>query len=209
MLAADGMRRLYRKAILVASLVCVAAAPREKVVVFLGDSLTAGYGLAAGESFPSILERGLRADGATVRVVNAGVSGDTSAGALRRLDWVLRQHPDVVVVELGANDALRGQPTSGIEANLRAIVLQSRDGGAKVLLVGMRIPTSYGPDYAGEFAAIYPRLAKELGVPVVPFLLEGVAGRPGLNLEDGIHPNYAGQKIVAANVRPYLLDLLR
>jgi acyl-CoA thioesterase-1 len=141
--------------------------------------------------------------------VNAGVSGDTSAGALRRLEWLLQQRPHVVVVELGANDALRGQPVSAIEANLRAIVEQSRAAGARVLLVGMRVPTSYGPEYAGDFAAMFPRLAKSLGVPLVPFLLEGVAGRPRLNLEDGIHPNAEGQKVVAATVLPHLERLLR
>jgi acyl-CoA thioesterase-1 len=216
MLAIDGMGRMYRKAMVLATVAALAvlsspgtAAPAEKVVVFLGDSLTAGYGLPADQAFPSLLERKLRDGGTPVRVLNAGVSGDTSAGALRRLSWVLRQRPDVVVVELGANDALRGQPTSGIEANLRSILEQCRDAGAKVLLVGMQIPTSYGPEYGGEFAALYPRLAKSLGVPLVPFLLEGVAGRPSLNLEDGIHPNAEGQKIVAANVLPHLSGLLR
>jgi acyl-CoA thioesterase-1 len=213
MLAGEGMRRrMYRKAWLLATfavLAASAAAPREKVVVFLGDSLTAGYGLPADQAFPSILEKRLRERGTRVRAVNAGVSGDTSAGALRRLPWVLRQKPDVVVVELGANDALRGQPPAGIEANLRAITEQARASGARVLLVGMRIPTSYGRDYADEVEALYPRLAKSLDVPLVPFLLEGVAGRPGLNLGDGIHPNAEGQKIVAANVLPHLEGLLR
>jgi acyl-CoA thioesterase-1 len=206
---------LYRKALVLATLAWIAAAPRaapaatERVVVFLGDSLTAGYGLPLDQSFPSVLERRLRKDGTPVRAVNAGVSGDTSAGALRRLEWLLQQRPHVVVVELGANDALRGQPVSAIEANLRAIVEQSRAAGAKVLLVGMRVPTSYGPEYAGDFAAMFPRLAKSLGVPLVPFLLEGVAGRPRLNLEDGIHPNAEGQKVVAATVLPHLERLLR
>ena len=216
MLAVDSMSRMYRKAMVLATVVALAvlsspgtAAPAQKVVVFLGDSLTAGYGLPADQAFPSLLERKLREGGTPVRVLNAGVSGDTSAGALRRLPWVLRQRPDVVVVELGANDALRGQPTTGIEANLRSILEQCRDAGAKVLLVGMQVPTSYGPEYAGQFAALYPRLAKSLGVPLVPFLLEGVPGRPSLNLEDGIHPNAEGQKIVAANVLPHLSGLLR
>src|SRR6185503_19675828 len=162
MLAVDSMSRMYRKAMVLATVVALAvlsspgtAAPAQKVVVFLGDSLTAGYGLPADQAFPSLLERKLREGGTPVRVLNAGVSGDTSAGALRRLPWVLRQRPDVVVVELGANDALRGQPTSGIEANLRSILEQCRDAGAKVLLVGMQIPTSYGPEYGGEFAALY------------------------------------------------------
>jgi len=205
---------MVRKALVLATVaivgtVALAAEAPEKVVVFLGDSLTAGYGLPADLSFPAIVERKLREDGTAVRVVNAGVSGDTSAGALRRVPWLLRQRPDVLVVELGANDALRGQPVAGIEANLRSIVEQARDAGARVLLVGMRVPTSYGPEYAEDFAALYPKLAKRLGVPLVPFLLEGVAGRPGLNLGDGIHPNAEGQKIVAANVLPHLAGLLR
>ena len=214
MLAVDRTRRMVRKALVLATVaivgtVALAAEAPEKVVVFLGDSLTAGYGLPADLSFPAIVERKLREDGTAVRVVNAGVSGDTSAGALRRVPWLLRQRPDVLVVELGANDALRGQPVAGIEANLRSIVEQARDAGARVLLVGMRVPTSYGPEYAEDFAALYPKLAKRLGVPLVPFLLEGVAGRPGLNLGDGIHPNAEGQKIVAANVLPHLAGLLR
>ncbi len=188
-----------------ASTVRDAAAPR---VVVLGDSLTAGLGLDGDEAWPSLLATRLAAEGRPIRLVNAGVSGDTSAGGLRRVDWVLRQHPDVLVVELGANDALRGQPLDGIEANLREIVRRGRDAGARVLVLGMRVPPSLGGDYAGGFAALYPRLARELDVPLVPFMLAGVAGRPELNLPDGIHPNAEGQRLVAEVVRPYLERLL-
>jgi acyl-CoA thioesterase I len=179
------------------------------VVVFLGDSLTAGLGLAAEQAYPALVESRLAAAGTPIRAVNAGVSGDTSAGGLRRLAWLLRQRPDVVVVELGANDALRGQPVAGIEANLREIVEQARDGGARVLLVGLRIPPNYGEDYAESFAAVFPRVADDLDVPLLPVLLEGVAGRAELNLADGIHPNATGHQRVAELMADHLQPLLR
>jgi acyl-CoA thioesterase-1 len=178
------------------------------VVVFLGDSLTAGFGLAAEEAFPALVAAALAARGAPIRAINAGVSGDTTAGGLRRLDWALKSRPQVVVVALGANDGLRGQPLRSIEDNLRAIVERARAAGARVLLVGMLMPPNYGGEYASGFAAIYPRLAKQLGVPLVPFLLEGVAGHPELNQPDGIHPTAEGQRIVAQNVEPFLAELV-
>lgn len=177
-------------------------------VVFLGDSLTAGFGLEVGLAFPAVLEESLRETGHRARVVNAGVSGDTSAGGLRRLDWLLKQDPDVLVVGLGANDGLRGIPVEETERNLRAIVAKARRRGASVLLLGMRIPPSYGPEYAGEFAEVYTRVARDLEVPLVPFLLEGVAGRPEWNLSDGIHPNAEGHARVAATVLPILEPLV-
>jgi acyl-CoA thioesterase I len=177
-------------------------------VVFLGDSLTAGFGLAEEEAFPARVGELLAAASEPIEVVNAGVSGDTSAGGLARIDWILRQRPDVVVVELGPNDGLRGLPLAMTEANLRAIVERSRAAGARVLLVGMQIPPNYGPDYAGAFRDLYPRLARELGVPRVPFLLAGVGGEPGLNLPDGLHPNAEGHRRVAATVLPYLREVL-
>jgi len=178
------------------------------LVVFLGDSLTAGYGLDAEEAYPAHVERLLAARGLPVRVVNAGVSGDTSAGGRARVDWLLKLHPDLVVVELGGNDALRGQPLAATEENLRAIVERVRSAGSRVLLVGMRIPPSYGPEYASEFAALYPRLAREYDVPLLPFLLEGVAADPELNQPDGIHPNARGQEIVAGTVADALAPLV-
>jgi acyl-CoA thioesterase-1 len=184
------------------------AAGARPLVVFLGDSLTAGYGLPEADAYPALIEAALAAEGRPVRVVNAGVSGDTSAGGLARLDWVLRLEPDVVVVELGPNDGLRGLPLEATEANLRRIVERSRAAGARVLLAGMLIPPNYGPDYAGRFAAIYPRLAAELDVPLVPFLLEGVGGELDLNLADGIHPNAAGHRRLADNVMPHLRPLV-
>ena len=178
-------------------------------MVFLGDSLTAGMGLPADQAYPALLARELPGDGFAARVINAGVSGDTSAGGLRRLRWLLAQHPAVVVVGLGGNDAMRGQPPAEIERNLREIVTQARQAGAQVLLLGMQIPSNYGPDYTGAFAAIYPRVARELHVPLVPFLLAGVGGVAELNQADGIHPTAAGQVKVAANVKPYLEEVLR
>lgn len=178
------------------------------LVVFLGDSLTAGFGLAESEAFPAVVERLLLDEGVAVRVVNAGVSGDTTAGGLRRIGWVLKQEPTIVVVGLGGNDALRGQPLEETEANLRKIVATARDAGTAVLLLGMRIPTNYGRDYAEGFAELYPRIADEMDVPLVPFLLEGVGGIPALNLPDGIHPNAEGHRKVAANVVSALRPLV-
>lgn len=177
------------------------------LVVFLGDSLTAGLGLEAEQAFPARVEDRLEELGTPIRVVNAGVSGDTSAGGLRRLDWLLRQKPAVLVVGLGANDGLRGLPVGETEKNLREIVRRAQAAGVRVLLLGMMIPPNYG-DYAAEFGEVYPRLARDLGVPLVPFLLDGVGGVPELNLPDGLHPNVEGQERVADNVVPRLRELV-
>ncbi len=177
------------------------------VVVFLGDSLTAGLGLDEGQAYPALIEHELKDDGKAARVVNAGVSGDTTAGGLSRLNWLLGQHPDVLVVGLGGNDGLRGLPLTEIESNLREIVRRSQAAGARVLLLGMRIPPNYGP-YGDQLAALYPKLAKELGVPLVPFLLDKVGGIRSLNQADGIHPTAKGQEIVAKTVLPYLEKVL-
>lgn len=189
-----------------ARVVVAAGAP---LVVFLGDSLTAGYGLGEEQAFPAVLQGELARRGVAIRVVNAGVSGDTTAGGLARLEWLLDQRPDVLVVGLGANDGLRGQRVETAEDSLRQIIRRSQAVGARVLLLGMQVPRSMGSEYSQEFAGMYPRLARELGVPLVPFLLEGVAGRRSLNLEDGIHPNAEGQRILAGTVRPHLEKVLR
>ena len=186
-----------------------AAATEETVlVVFLGDSLTAGLGLDEEQAFPALLERRLEAEGIPIRVVNAGVSGDTTAGGLSRLDWLLRQRPDVLVVSLGGNDGLRALDVSMTERNLRRIVAEARAAGARVLLTGMLAPPNYGPDYTERFKAVFPRLAEELDVPLVPFLLEGVAAVPELNQSDGIHPTAEGQERVADAVEPYLKSIV-
>ena len=178
-------------------------------IVFLGDSLTAGYGVERDEAYPTIVAQMLKDDGLDVDAVNAGVSGDTTAGGLRRLDWVLKQKPDILVVGLGGNDGLRGLDLRESEENLRQIIAKSRAAGAKVLLLGMMIPPNYGPDYTRQFQAIYPTLAKELNVPLVPFLLKDVGGEAKYNQRDGIHPTPDGHKIVAKNVEPQLRDLVR
>lgn len=180
----------------------------EPLVVFLGDSLTAGLGLGEEEAYPALLDRKLDEAGTPVRVLNAGVSGDTTAGGLSRLDWLLSQKPDVIVVGLGANDGLRALPVDQTEQNLREIVRRAKAAGAQVLLLGMQIPPNYGPDYTAAFSGMYPRIAGELDVPLVPFLLDKVGGIRELNLSDGIHPNAQGQEIVAETVLPYLEKLV-
>jgi len=181
------------------------------LIVFLGDSLTAGLGLPGDLAYPAVIGERLSREGTAVRIVNAGVSGDTTAGGLSRVDWLLRQRPDILVIGLGANDGLRGQPLENAESNLRAIISRARAAGARVLLLGMRIPTNYGPDYTAAFSAMYPRIARTENVALVPFLLEGVGGRAELNLADGLHPNARGQQIVAENVlrvlRPMLTEI--
>jgi len=183
---------------------CANAVAHEPLVIFLGDSLTAGLGLPSDQAFPALVADAMRGKGRPIRVVNAGVSGDTTSGGLDRVGWLLEQKPDVLVVGLGANDAFRGQPVDRIETNLRAIVTRAKAAGVRVVLLGMRVPTNYGPEYTEAFAAIYPRVAKTESVDLMPFLLDGVGGHPELNLEDGVHPNREGQRIVAAHVLAYV-----
>lgn len=177
-------------------------------IVFLGDSLTAGLGLPEEEAFPALVERRLLEEGLSVRAVNAGVSGDTSAGGLSRLDWLLRQSPDILFVSLGANDGLRGLSPEMTERNLRQIVDRARASGARVILAGMRLPPNYGPEYVHRFEAVFPAVARELDVTWIPFLLEGVAGQRWLNLADGIHPNAAGHRKIAEHVLPDIRTLV-
>lgn len=184
-------------------------AAEERVIVALGDSLTAGFGVAPDEAWPALVEARLRRDGYAYRMVNAGVSGDTSAGALRRVPWVLRARPEVAIVALGANDGLRGQRADALRANLTDIVTQLRAGGARVLLAGMRLPPNYGADFAREFAQAFVDVATRARVAFMPFLLDGVAADARLNLPDGIHPNPAGHRVVAERIWPFLRPLLR
>jgi acyl-CoA thioesterase-1 len=185
------------------------AGATEPVIVALGDSLTAGFGLLPDEAYPALLEARLRREGYAYRVVNAGVSGDTSAAALRRVEWVLRSRPAIVIVALGANDGLRHQSVTVMRDNLLAIVRRLRAAGAAVLLAGMRMPPNYGPDYTRAFAAVYPEVARATGAPLVPFLLDGVAGQARLNQPDGIHPTAEGQRIIADTLWAQLEPLLR
>jgi acyl-CoA thioesterase I len=181
----------------------------EETLAVLGDSLTAGFGVAREEAFPALVEERLRREGYDYRVVNAGVSGDTTAGGLRRVDWVLRTRPSIVVVALGGNDGLRGLKVDSMRENLEEIIARIRTSGARVLLAGMRVPPNYGGEYARAFAAVFPAVASKAGVALMPFLLDGVAGEPNLNQPDGIHPNARGQQVVAARLWPHLIPLLR
>ncbi len=185
-----------------------AAGAEEPVIVVLGDSLTAGFGLLPDEAYPPLLEQRLRREGFAYRVVNAGVTGDTTAAGLRRVEWVLRARPAIVIVALGANDGLRHQSVAAMRDNLVAIVRRLRDAGATVLLAGMRVPPNYGDEYGRAFSAVFSDVARATGVPLAPFLLDGVAGDPRLNQPDGIHPTAEGQRLVADRLWPYLKPLL-
>jgi acyl-CoA thioesterase-1 len=178
-------------------------------VIFLGDSISAGIHLADDQAFPAVLERMLRARGTPFELVNAGVSGDTTAGGVSRLDWLLKQAPDVIAVELGANDAMRGIDPARVEKNLRTILERIRAAGVTPLLLGMRIPPSYGAEHAQAIDALYDRIAADLGVPYVAYFMKGVATDPALNLPDGIHPTARGHELLAENVAPTLHELLR
>ncbi len=174
-----------------------AVSPAQRRVVFLGDSLTAGLGLPIEDAYPSIIERRLQARGQGWTVANAGVSGDTSAGGVRRLDWVLEGGAAVVIVALGANDGLRGLPVDDLERNLETIVVRAKAAGATVILAGMEAPPNTGPDYTQRFRKAYPAVADRHELVLVPFLLDGVAGEDRLNQADGIHPNREGAQRVA------------
>jgi acyl-CoA thioesterase-1 len=177
-------------------------------IVFLGDSLTAGYGLAKDASVPSLIEQRLRDGGYAHEVINAGVSGDTSAGGLNRLDWSLDGDVEILVVELGANDGLRGLPVANLKRNLTEIVTRARARGIKVVLTGMEAPPNFGAAYTSEFRQVYRSLAREHDVTFVPFYLEGVAGIPSLNLGDGMHPNAQGSRIIEQTIWSALEPLL-
>ncbi len=212
-------RRLLRAGLLLAlallspSLPAAApAAGAARTVVFLGDSLTAGYGLPdpASEAYPALIAARLRAAGSTWKVVNAGISGDTTAGGLRRIDWTLRAPVDVLVVALGANDGLRGVDPAVTAANLRGIIerARARHPAVRILLAGMQLPPELGAAHTAAFARVFPDVAAATGAALVPFLLAGVGGDPTLNLGDRIHPNAAGHAVMAATVWPHLEPLL-
>ena len=172
------------------------------VVLFFGTSLTAGYGLDPQQSFPSLIAGKAEAAGLPIRVVNAGLPGETTAGAARRIDWVLRTPVDLVVIEGGANDALRGLPTDAARANLERVIaaIRQKQPRAKIVLIQMEAPPNYGIAYTQKFRAIYPEIARREHIPLLPFLLAGVAGVSRLNQADGVHPNLAGERIVADSV---------
>jgi acyl-CoA thioesterase-1 len=201
-------RYLASVAVCAALLLAVPAAARMPEVLAFGDSLTAGLGLPADEAFPALLEARLHADGLAVRVINAGVSGDTTAGGLARLDWALAARPDLVLLALGANDALRGTDPATVRANLDKMIGRIQATGAKVLLIGMLAPSNWGTDYARNFDRIYPELAKAHDVPLYPFFLEGVAMDPHLNQPDGLHPNARGVAVIVDRIAPLVARLL-
>lgn len=180
-------------------------------VLFVGTSLTAGYGLTPELAYPAVVARLAESDGVPIHVTNAGLSGETSAGALRRMDWILRAPADVIVIETGANDALRGLDPDSTRANLERIVARIRatQPGAEIVLVQMEAPPNYGVSYVRRFRAMYADVARDQGVVLAPFLLDGVAGLSELNQADGIHPNGRGAELVAANVWTALEPVVR
>lgn len=195
-------------------LLAPAVAAETKTLLFFGDSLTAGYGLDPDEAFPALIQKKLDAqsgNGPRWRVVNAGLSGETTAGGLRRLDWILRQPVDVFVIELGGNDGLRGISPETSRSNLQTMIdrIRTKYPHVVIVLAGMQLPTNFGEEHTRSFAEIYPELAKKNDLPLIPFLLEGVGGVASLNLPDGIHPTAEGHQIVAETVWSILSPLLK
>ena len=186
-----------------------AAAARTLRLVALGDSLTAGLGLAPGKAFPDRLEAALRAKGWDVKVINAGVSGDTAADGLARYEWAVPPDADALIIELGANDMLRGLKPEATKATLAAILDKARAAHLPTLLAGMRAAPNLGPEYADQFSAIYPALAKAYDVPLYPFFLDGVAGDPKLNQPDGLHPTADGVEVIVQKILPSVEALMK
>ncbi|MBU5637545.1 arylesterase [Geomonas sp. Red69] len=178
-------------------------------IVAFGDSLTAGLGVPESEAYPARLQRKLQQAGYQWTVINAGISGETSSGALARVDWVMKLKPDIVILETGANDGLRGQDPELTRRNIDKIVASLRAKGVVVVLAGMKMLRNLGPAYTGKFAAIYPRVAKEHKVILIPFFLDKVAGKESLNLSDGVHPTGTGYAIIVDTVYPYLLEAIK
>lgn len=197
---------------LVLSPIAIVSDPRTetKNILILGDSLTAGYGLEPEEAYPALLQKNIDAAGLPFRIVNAGVSGDTTAGGLRRINWVLKQPVHILVIELGGNDGLRGLSLDQTRANLQSIIdkAKAKYPDIRILVAGMQMPPNMGAEYTEGFRAIFPELAKKNEAALIPFLLEDVGGRPEFNLPDLIHPNAEGHKIVAENVWRVLKPML-
>lgn len=181
-----------------------------KVILFFGDSLTAGYGIELEEAFPALIQQRLDSLGMDYTVINSGLSGETTSGGLNRIKWVLNQKVDVFVLELGANDGLRGIPLDQTQSNLQAIIeeVKNKNPDTQIILAGMQIPPNMGPEYTTEFRQLFPELADKNDIPLIPFLLDGVAGIPEMNLEDGIHPTPEGHKIVTENVWNVLKEVV-
>ncbi|MGM0945877.1 MAG: arylesterase [Bacteroidota bacterium] len=183
----------------------------KKTILFFGNSLTAGYGLDSEDAFPALVQQRIDSLGLDYRVINGGLSGETTAGGLNRLDWFLEDEPYVFVLELGGNDGLRGIAISETRSNLEKIIekVQTKYPSTKIILAGMQIPPNMGQEYTDEFRKIYPKVASEKNITLIPFLLEGVAGDPELNLPDGIHPTEEGHEIVFGTVWPYIEKVIR
>lgn len=181
-----------------------------QTILFYGDSLTAGSGVSIEETFPAIVEAKLKQAGIACKVVNAGLSGETSAGGLARIDWVLRQKVDIFILELGGNDGLRGLPLEQTKANLQAIIdkVKGKYPNVRIVIAGMMVPPNMGPEYSAQFKNLYPDLSRTNKATLIPFLLEGVGGVEKLNLADGIHPNPEGHKIVAETVYKVIRPML-
>ena len=184
------------------------ATPKPVTILALGDSLTAGFGLASADGFTAKLEAALKANGINARIVNAGLSGDTSAGGLARLAWALEPRPDFAILELGANDGLRGLSPKAMEANLDAILAKLKARNVRVLLAGMRAPRNLGREYAEEFDGVFARLAQKHDAVLYPFFLDGVATDPAFNQSDGLHPNAAGVDVIVRRILPYVKQLI-
>ncbi len=187
------------------------AAPSPRVILFLGDSITAGYGLAPDQAFPTLIQEKIDAKSWNFKVVNAGQSGDTSAGGLNRLDWLLKNRVDILILELGANDGLRGLPPETTKNNLQAIIERTKDKNpeVKVIVAGMKVPPNMGSDYSRRFEAVFVDVARKNKAVLIPFVLEGVGGSRQLNLPDGVHPTAKGHEIIATNVWKTLEPVLR
>jgi acyl-CoA thioesterase I len=204
----SGYRVVLAAIVIVFVTIATPAMARTPVILDFGDSLTAGYGLPAGEAFPARLEAWLHKRSIEARVVNAGVSGDTTAGGLARLDWALSDKPDFVILALGANDALRGVDPTNVRDNLEKMVEKIEASGAKVLLIGMLAPPNWGEEYKRAFDRIFPDLAQAHHLPLYPFFLEGVAMKPELNQPDGLHPNERGVAELVDRIAPVVAGLI-
>lgn len=196
---------------LLAWIILIAAAPTPRVVLFLGDSITAGYGLDISQAYPALIQQKIDAKSWPFKVVNAGQSGDTTAGGLNRIDWLLRNRIDVLFLELGANDGLRGLPADTIQKNLQAIIdrVKTKYPDAQIVIAGMKMPPNMGQSYSKQFESVFVSVAKKNNALLIPFILEGVGGIRDLNLPDGMHPTTRGQQIVAVNVWKVLEPVLR
>jgi acyl-CoA thioesterase-1 len=202
---------VVKKLVIISFLMLFQAAPSQKVIMFFGDSLTAGYGLSSpDQAFPAQVEKQLNKQSKTCKIISSGLSGETSAGGLSRIDWVLRQPPDIFVLELGANDGLRGLPPEQTEKNLQGIInkVKAKYPKTKIVIAGMMVPPNMGPVYTDKFKKIFPELARKNNATLIPFLLVDVAGIEKLNQADGIHPTAEGHKIVANTISKIIQPLL-